>query len=159
MSNIYRSMYFRILYSLFFINMCQCAILRIGTLTGCLLFRKRHSLCRLKNTTIIYMITCELPYGKQVCVFNRQLLVVLERETESVAVQVKIRKTQRVWCIMCSSFAFLQGNFIYTNWYTTLNHFASDVCVDPILQNSLREPIIFKISIFSPNNRRKNKSW
>ena len=51
----------------FSINMCQCAILRIVTLTGGLLCRKRHSLCRLKNTTIIYMITCELSSGKQVC--------------------------------------------------------------------------------------------
>ena len=64
------------------INMCQCAILRIVTLTGDLLCRKRHSLCRLKNTTIIYIITCELS-NRQTSVFNIQLLVVLERACSS----------------------------------------------------------------------------
>ena len=36
-----------------------------------------------------------------------------------------------------------------------LNHFASDYCVDPILQNSYVNPFILKISNFFPNNRRK----
>ena len=36
-----------------------------------------------------------------------------------------------------------------------LNHFASDYCVDPILQNSLCEPIHFQNTYFFPNNRRK----
>ena len=40
--------------------------------------------------------------------FNVQLLVILERERERVEVCVKIRKAQRVWCIMCSSFAFFR---------------------------------------------------
>ena len=51
----------------FSINICQCAIQPIGILTGGLLCRKRDSLCRLKNTIIIYMINCELSSGKQVC--------------------------------------------------------------------------------------------
>ena len=134
MTNIYRSIYFRILCSLFSINMCQCVILRTGTLTGGLLFRKRYSLCRLKNTT--HNLHDYLwAFIQWTSVFNIQLLVILEweRERERVAVYVKIRKAQRVWCTMCSLSAFFQGNFIYTNWYTILNHFASDFWVDPIL--------------------------
>ena len=31
----------------------KCIVLRIGTLTGCLLCRESHTLCRLKNPTVI----------------------------------------------------------------------------------------------------------
>ena len=33
----------------------KCAILRIGTLPGCPLYKKSHPFCRLKNPTIIYI--------------------------------------------------------------------------------------------------------
>ena len=41
-----------------------------------------------------------------------------------------------------------------------LNHFASDVYVNPILQNALCEPIYFQIIyFFSQITVAKNKSW
>ena len=38
----------------------KCAVLRIGTLTGGSLCRESHPLCRLKNRTVVYMITYTL---------------------------------------------------------------------------------------------------
>ena len=38
----------------------KCAVLRIGALTGGPLCRKRQPPCRLKNPTVVYMITCKL---------------------------------------------------------------------------------------------------
>ena len=46
---------------------------------------------------------------------------------------------QPVWCIVFLV-CFFRGFLIYTNWCTLLKHFASDVCVDPILPIFSCEP-------------------
>ena len=48
----------------------KCAILQIGMLTGGPLCRESHPLCRLKNPTVVYMITCRLSSCKT-SVYNR----------------------------------------------------------------------------------------
>ena len=42
----------------------KCAVLWIGTLTRGSLCRESHTLCRLKNPTLVYMITCRLSFCK-----------------------------------------------------------------------------------------------
>ena len=101
---------------------------------------------------------------RQTSVFNVQLLVILE----CVAVYVKIRKAQCVWCIVflicffrlisCSSFAFIrvissiQGNFIYTNRGTSF-------CLcGPHLTNVLMWTHLFWNKTFFPNNGRKTQT-
>ena len=56
----------------------KCAFLRIETLTGGPLCREGHPLCRLKNPTVVYMITCRLSSCKT-GVYNVQLPIILER--------------------------------------------------------------------------------
>ena len=46
----------------------NCAVLRIGTLTGGPLCRESHPLCRLKNPIVVYMITYRLSSCKNRCV-------------------------------------------------------------------------------------------
>ena len=48
--------------------------------------------------------------------------------------------------------------FDFTKWCSKPNHFSSDICVDPVLQISVCEPIYFQNIIFFPNNRRKTQS-
>ena len=57
----------------------KCAVLRIGTLNGGPLCREGYPLCRLKNPTVVYMITCRLSSCKT-DVYNVHLLIILERE-------------------------------------------------------------------------------
>ena len=57
-------------------------ILRIGTLTGGPLCRESHPLCRLKNPTVVYMITCRFSFCKT-GVYNVRLLIILERGCSS----------------------------------------------------------------------------
>ena len=59
----------------------KCAILRIGTLTWDLC-RESHPLCRLKNPTVVYMITCMLSSCKT-GVHNVHLLIIFERGCSS----------------------------------------------------------------------------
>ena len=61
----------------------KCAVLRIGTLTG-------GPLCRLKNPTVVYMITCRLSSCKT-GVYNIHLLIILERGCSSM-----FRKKERL---------------------------------------------------------------
>ena len=58
-------------------------ILRIGTLTGGPLCRESHPLCRLKNPTLFYMITCRLSFCKT-GVYNVCLLIIIERGCRSM---------------------------------------------------------------------------
>ena len=57
----------------------KCAVLRIGKLNGDPLCREGYPLCRLKNPTVVYMITCRLSSYKT-GVYNVHLLIILERE-------------------------------------------------------------------------------
>ena len=59
------------------------AVLRIGTLTGGTLCRESHPLCRLKNPTVVYMITCRLSSCKT-GMYNVRLLIILERGCSSM---------------------------------------------------------------------------
>ena len=53
----------------------KCAVLRIGTLTGCPLCRESHPLCRLKNPTVIYIfITCRLSSCNPECTLPLMLV-------------------------------------------------------------------------------------
>ena len=62
----------------------KCAVLRIGTLTGGALCREGESpMCRLKNRTVVYMITCRLSSCKT-GVYNVRLLITLERGCSSM---------------------------------------------------------------------------
>ena len=61
----------------------KCAVFRIGTLTGGPPCRESHPLCRLKNTTVVYMITCRLSSCKT-GVYNVCLLIILERGCSSM---------------------------------------------------------------------------
>ena len=56
----------------------RCAVLRIGTLTEGPLCRESHPLCRLKNPTVVYMITCRLSSCKT-GMYKVRLLIILER--------------------------------------------------------------------------------
>ena len=56
----------------------KCAVLRIGKLTGGPLCRESHPLCRLKNPTVVCMITCRLSSCKT-GVYNVRLFIILER--------------------------------------------------------------------------------
>ena len=124
----------------FSINMCQYAILRIGTLTRGLLCKKRHSLCRLKNTTIIYMITRN-PW---------------ERETERACSSI-CKDQKGTTCLMYHVLLvcfFRVISFILIDilrWTTLLLMFVWT----PSYKIPYANPFIFKISNFCPNNRRK----
>ena len=61
----------------------KCAVLRIGTLTGGPLCRESHPLCRLKNPTVVYMITCRLSSCKT-GVYNVHLFIILKRGCSSM---------------------------------------------------------------------------
>ena len=58
-------------------------ILQIGTLTGGLLCSETHPLCRLKNPTVVYMISCRLSLCKT-GLYNVRLLIILERGCSSI---------------------------------------------------------------------------
>ena len=61
-------------------------ILRIGALTGgppWPLCRESHHLCRLKDPTVVYMITCRLSFRKT-GVYNIRRLIILERACSSM---------------------------------------------------------------------------
>ena len=73
------------------ITLNKCAVLRIGTLTGGPLCRESHPLCRLKNPTVVYMITCRLSTCKT-SVYNVRLLIILERGCSSM-----YRKKERLY--------------------------------------------------------------
>ena len=66
-------------------------ILRIGTLTGGPLCRESHPLCRLKNPTVVYMITCRLSSCKT-DVYNVYLLIILQRGCSSMYRKEKRKK-------------------------------------------------------------------
>ena len=66
------------------------AVLRIGTLTGGPLCRESHPMCRLKNPTVINMITCWLSSCKT-GVYNERLVIILERGCSSM-----FRKKERL---------------------------------------------------------------
>ena len=59
------------------------AILWIGMLIGGALCRESRPLCRLKNPTVVYMITCRLSSCKT-GVYNVHLLIILERGCSSI---------------------------------------------------------------------------
>ena len=61
----------------------KCAVLRIGTVTGAPLVQASHHLCRLKNPTVFYMITCRLSSCKT-GVYNVRLLIILDRGCSSM---------------------------------------------------------------------------
>ena len=61
----------------------KCVVLRIGTLTGGLLCRERHPLCRLQNSSAVYRVTCRRSSCK-ICVYNVHLLIILERGCSSM---------------------------------------------------------------------------
>ena len=156
MSNIYRSMYFRILCSLFFnkyVPVCHPSDRNINWRPQVQEETYPMQVKEHDNNLHDYLWA----FIRQTSVFNLQLLVILEnlreRAREHVAVHIKIRKAH-VSDVPCAP-PFFHGNFIYTNWYAMLNQFNSDVCVDPILPNALREPIHFQNIYFFPNNRRK----
>ena len=60
------------------ITLNTCAVLWIGTLTGGPLCWESHPLCRLKNSTVVYTITCRLSFCKT-GVYNVCMLIILER--------------------------------------------------------------------------------
>ena len=82
----------------------KCAVLRIGTLTGGPLCRESHSLCRLKNPTVVYMITCRLSSCKT-GVYNVHLLIILERGCNSM---YRKRKEKLVHSVKSHVTQFLQ---------------------------------------------------
>ena len=61
----------------------KCAVLQIGTFSGGPLCRKSHPLCRLRNPTVAYMITCRLSSCKT-GVYNVHLLIILEKGCSSM---------------------------------------------------------------------------
>ena len=65
-------------------------ILWIGTLTRGSLPRESHTLCRLKNPTVVYMITCRLSFCKT-GVYNAHLLIIIETGCSSMC-----RKKERL---------------------------------------------------------------
>ena len=147
MSNIYRRVYFRILCSLFFnkyVSVCHPSDRGINWRPA---VQEETFLCRLKNTTIIYMITRN-PWERE-----------RQRQRQRVAVYVKIRKAQRVWCTMCSSSAFFRViSFILIDiirWTTLLLMFVWT----PSYEIPYVNPFIFKISNFAQIIVAKNKSW
>ena len=77
----------------------KCAVLRIGTLTGSSLCRESHPLCRLKNPTVVYMLTCRLSSCK-ISVFNVHLFIILEKGCSSM-----YRKKKWAWhrSVTCAS--------------------------------------------------------
>ena len=72
----------------------KCAVLRIGTLTGDPLCRESHPLCKLKNPTVVYMITCRLSSCKT-GVYNVHLLIILERCCSSTCIYRKKERKKR----------------------------------------------------------------
>ena len=58
-------------------------ILRIGTLIEDPLCRESRPMCRLKNPTVVYMITCRFSFCKT-GVYNVYLLIILERGCSSM---------------------------------------------------------------------------
>ena len=58
-------------------------ILRVGTLTAGPLCRESHPLYRLKNPTVVYMITCRLSFCKT-GVYKVRLLITIERGCSSM---------------------------------------------------------------------------
>ena len=111
---------------------------------------------QVKNTTIIFTWLLVSFYQANKCVQCTTARNPRERERERVEVCVKIRKAQRVWCIMCSSFAFFRViSFIRIDvlcWITLLLFVWT-----PSYQFSRMNPFIFKISNFSTNNCRKTQ--
>ena len=55
----------------------KVAVLRIRTLTGAPLCRESQPLCRLKNPTVVYIITCRL-FSCKTGVYTVRLLIILE---------------------------------------------------------------------------------
>ena len=68
----------------------KSAVLRIGTLTGGPLCRDSHPLCRLKNPTVVYMITCRLSSCKT-GVYKVHLLIIIERGCSSMYRKIAIK--------------------------------------------------------------------
>ena len=77
----------------------KCAILQIGTLTGGPLCRESHPLCRLKNPTVVYVITCRLSSCKT-GVYNVHLLIILERGCSSM---YRKKKEKKGLCLLGNS--------------------------------------------------------
>ena len=73
----------------------KCAVLRIGTLNG-------GPLCRLKNPTIVYMITCRLSSCKT-GVYNVRLLIILKRGCSSMYRKEERQKKASLLVILLSS--------------------------------------------------------
>ena len=69
----------------------KCAVLRIGTLPGGPLCRENHPQCRLKNPTVVYMITCRFSFCKT-GVYTVRLLIILERGCSSTYRKKEIKK-------------------------------------------------------------------
>ena len=74
----------------------KCVVLLIGTLTGGLLCRRSHPLCRLKNPTVVYMITCRLSSFKT-DVYNVRLLIILERGCSGMYRKEKAKHATHSW--------------------------------------------------------------
>ena len=56
----------------------KCTVIWIAMLIGGLLCRESHPLCRLKNPTVVHMITCRVSSCK-IGVYNVHLLIIFER--------------------------------------------------------------------------------
>ena len=70
----------------------KCAVLWIATNTGGPLCRESRPLCRLKNPTVVYMITCRFSSCKTGA-YNVHLLIILERWCSSTCMyRTKERK-------------------------------------------------------------------
>ena len=93
----------------------KCAVLRIGTLTGGPLCRESHPLCRLKNPTVVYMITCRLSSCKT-GVFNVRLLILLERgcssmyrKKKNIYIYIKAKHPTHSWEYLSSTQLYFES--------------------------------------------------
>ena len=98
----------------------KCAVLRIRRPR----VQGKSPLCRLKKTTVVYMITCWLSSWKT-AVYNVRLLIILERECSSMY-RKKKRKSSSVlksldWVLGCSSRHF------YSTMYSSKKRKSSSV--------------------------------
>ena len=66
----------------------KCAVLWIATLTVGPLCRESRPLCRLKNPTVVYMVTCRLSSCKTGD-YTVHLLIILERWCSSTCIECK----------------------------------------------------------------------
>ena len=91
----------------------NCDVIRIGTLTGGPLCRESNPLCRIKNHTVVYMITSRLSFCK-IGVYNVRLLIILDRGCSSLyrkkIISYEYLFVQSV-CLSCVYFVY-SVNFI-----------------------------------------------